>query len=116
MNIIEGVIGNIPGKTQNEGNGAFRTEKGTDAKTRADSEKENRNLREACTEFESLFINYILKEMRETIPKTGLFSGGKAEEIYTSMMDVQLAKDIAHKGGFGLSKMLYNQFTKREDV
>ena len=116
MNIIEGVISNIPGKIQNEGNEAFKGEKGIDAKTKVDSEKENAKLKETCAEFESLFIHYILKEMRETIPKTGLFSGGKAEEIYTSMMDIQLAKDIAHKGGFGLSKMLYNQFTKREDI
>jgi flagellar protein FlgJ len=79
-------------------------------------EGEDDKLKKACSEFESIFINYILKEMRASIPKTGLFSGGKAEEIYTSMMDMQLAKDIALKGGFGLSKMLYEQFEKKNEI
>ena len=73
-------------------------------------------LKKACSEFESLFINYIIKEMRATIPKTGMFSGGKAEEIYTSMMDIQLAKNIAEEGGFGLSRMLFEQFVKNDEV
>jgi len=77
-------------------------------------------LKEACCELESLFINYLLKEMRETIDKSGFMSGGRAEEIYTSMLDTQMAKELACKGGMGLSsifmKQLVKDFNKNENV
>ena len=52
---------------------------------------------------------YLFKEMRATVPKPGFLSGGKAEEIYTSMLDVQLAKELSSKGGIGLSSVLFDQ-------
>lgn len=78
--------------------------------------KSDARLKEACFELESLFINYLLKEMRATIPKSGFISGGKAEEIYTSMLDSQLAKEMASRGGIGLSSLLCDQLcTEPED-
>ena len=78
--------------------------------------KSNAQIKEACFELESLFINYLLKEMRATIPKSGFISGGKAEEIYTSMLDSQLAKEMASRGGIGLSSFLCDQLcTEPED-
>ncbi|MBW1821637.1 MAG: rod-binding protein [Deltaproteobacteria bacterium] len=47
--------------------------------------------------------------MRQTIDKSGFISGGRAEEIYTSMLDTQMAKQFAHKGGIGLSSMFMEQ-------
>ena len=73
------------------------------------SDAVNPQLREACAELESLFINYLFKEMRATVPKTGFMSGGKAEEIYTSMLDMELAKELSKKGGMGLSELLARQ-------
>ena len=58
---------------------------------------------------ESLFIHHLLKEMRATIDKSGFISGGRAEEIYTSMMDAETANRIANKGGMGLADMLLHQ-------
>jgi Rod binding domain-containing protein len=72
----------------------------------------HRRMKEACSELESLFIYYLLKEMRETVPKDGLFSGGKTEEMYTSMFDIQLAKEIAMKRGIGISSIVLNQVEK----
>ena len=66
-------------------------------------------LKEACFELESLFINYLLKEMRATIPRSGFISSGKAEEICTFMLDSQLAKEMAARGGIGLSSLLCEQ-------
>jgi flagellar protein FlgJ len=66
-------------------------------------------LGSVCREMESLFINYLLKEMRATIDKSGLIDGGQAEEIYTSMLDAELAKEIAGRGGIGLYKLLWDQ-------
>ncbi len=79
------------------------------------SSKSDTQLKEACFELESLFINYLLKEMRATIPKSGFISGGKAEEIYTSMLDSQLAKEMASSGGIGLSSLLRDQLGGLDD-
>jgi peptidoglycan hydrolase FlgJ len=63
----------------------------------------------ACNEMESLFIQNMLKEMRASIPKSGLTSGGKAEEMFTDMLDAEMAKKISASGGIGLSSMVRRQ-------
>jgi flagellar protein FlgJ len=71
--------------------------------------------KEACSELESLFIYYLFKEMRATIPKSGLISGGIAEDVYTSMLDQQLAKELAFKGGIGISPLLFDQLVGKPE-
>jgi flagellar protein FlgJ len=70
-------------------------------------------LRDACLQMESLFIHYLLKEMRATIYKSGFISGGRSEEIYTSMLDAETAKKISATGGIGLAQMLLHQLGNR---
>ena len=83
----------------------------------ASSGRNDPQLRKACSELESLFITYLLKEMRATIPKSEFLNGGKAEEIYTSMLDSQMARELSAKGGIGLSSVLLDQLDRgREDV
>jgi Rod binding domain-containing protein len=38
-----------------------------------------------------------------------LIDGGRSEEIYTSLMDAELAKKMAGSGGLGLSAILLEQ-------
>ena len=66
-------------------------------------------LRKACAELESLFIHQLLKEMRATVPKSGFLSGGSGKQMYTSMIDVHLARKLSSQGGIGLSSILMNQ-------
>jgi flagellar protein FlgJ len=66
-------------------------------------------LQATCREMESLFLTYLLKEMRATVDKSGFISGGKAEEIFTSMLDVELSKRMSDAGGIGLSSLLFRQ-------
>ena len=66
-----------------------------------------------CNDMEALFINHMLSEMRKTVTKSGLTDGGRAEEVYTSLMDAELAKDLAHRGALGLSSMLREQLDRR---
>jgi len=70
-------------------------------------------LSDACRQMESLFIHHLLKEMRSTIHKSGFISGGRAEEIYTSMLDAETAANISTRGGIGLSEMLLHQLGSR---
>jgi flagellar protein FlgJ len=66
-------------------------------------------LKNACRDFESLFVNYMLKQMRQTVPQDGLFGAGHAEKMYTSMMDSEVAKEISRQRGLGLAPMMYHQ-------
>lgn len=76
--------------------------------------KENRSetLKKACEDFEALFVAQLMKEMRETIPESGLMDGGQAEEIYMSLLDTHLSHEIASSGSLGLAKQLYEQLSK----
>jgi flagellar protein FlgJ len=70
-------------------------------------------LKTVCNDMEALFINHMLSEMRKTVTKSGLTDGGRAEEVYTSLMDAELAKDLAHRGALGLSSMVREQLERR---
>lgn len=74
------------------------------------------HLKQTCSEMESLFIFYLLKEMRESIPESGLLGGGETEKLYTSMLDQELAREIASKREIGLSEMLYRQFMNQKSA
>jgi flagellar protein FlgJ len=61
---------------------------------------EAQRLAGACADFEAIFIQQLFKTMRASVPESGLLDGGRAEEIYTAMMDQEVAEEMAH-GGHG---------------
>ncbi len=65
-------------------------------------------LREACKDFEAVFISKMWKEMKNTVPKGGVF-GSRQSEMYMSMFDRDFAEKMADSGGIGLGDMLYDQ-------
>lgn len=69
-------------------------------------------LYEQCREFESIFINMMLKEMRSTVQKTGLIDGGQAEDIFSDLLYDEYAKDMAKMSGFGLADAVYLELVK----
>jgi Rod binding domain-containing protein len=73
------------------------------------ADRDDPKLRAACAEMESLFISHLLKEMRATVEKSGLIDGGQAEEIFTSLLDVEISKKMSTAGGIGLSAILLEQ-------
>lgn len=74
---------------------------------------EDAKLRKACQDFESVFIAYMLKTMRETVPKNDLFGDRSKEEIFQGMMDDEMSKEIAKSDSMGLSDMLYAQLSQQ---
>ena len=72
---------------------------------------DEKKLREACGEFEALFIYMVMKQMRKTIPQTKLIDGGKGEEIFTSMMDEELSRQMSLRQGLGLKDVLIEQLS-----
>ena len=73
------------------------------------SASQESKIKSACMEMESMFIQNMFKEMRASIPKGGLTSGGKAEEMFTEMLDAELARNLSASGGIGLSSMVQRQ-------
>ena len=67
------------------------------------------SLNKACAEMESLFIYQLFKEMRASIPKSGFISGGKGEDVYQSMLDSELAKELSKRSDLGLASILHSQ-------
>lgn len=60
-------------------------------------------VKKVAEEFESLFLNIVLKAMRDTVPKDSLISGGNAEDIYRSMLDEEYARIMATQRHTGLA-------------
>ncbi|MDY6791202.1 MAG: rod-binding protein [Thermodesulfobacteriota bacterium] len=109
-------LSNIPVKTISLSNEIQRVKHSIKSGGAAFSGQRDAELKDTCCELESLFINYLLQEMRQTIDKSGFISGGRAEEIYTSMLDTHMAKQFAQKGGIGISSILMQQLKQNENV
>jgi flagellar protein FlgJ len=77
-------------------------------------DKDDPQLRAACAEMESLFLSHLLKELRATVDKSGFISGGQAEEIFTSLLDVEISKKMSAAGGIGLSAILLEQLSGKK--
>ena len=73
------------------------------------ADKDDSRLRAACAEMESLFLAHLLKEMRATVDKSGFIDGGQGEELFTSLLDVEISKKMSAAGGIGLSAILLEQ-------
>lgn len=60
-------------------------------------------------EFESIFMNQMLKAMRQTIPKNEMINGGHAEDIYSSLLDEEFSRRMAYTQQGGISQSLAKQ-------
>ena len=63
-------------------------------------------------QFESLFINMMLKEMRKTVSRSDLL-GSEAMESYEQMFDQQIALGMSRAGGIGLAPFIEEQLARQ---
>jgi murein DD-endopeptidase MepM/ murein hydrolase activator NlpD len=63
-------------------------------------------LEAAAREFESLFVAYILKTMRETLDEAGDGESGFGKGIYTELFDQEVSRVIARHGAMGIAELL----------
>ena len=71
-------------------------------------------LKSAAQQFEGLFMNMIMKSMREATPKDGLLDSEQGK-MFTAMLDQQMAQNLA-KRGVGLADMLVRQLSKNAAI
>jgi peptidoglycan hydrolase FlgJ len=70
-------------------------------------------LRGSAKQFEALFINMMLKSMRQATESTTGDSGHETQ-IYTSMFDQQISQMMAERGGIGLADMMLRQLQNKD--
>jgi flagellar protein FlgJ len=69
----------------------------------------------AATQFESYFMNLMLRSMRETLPQDGPFDSQETR-TFTEMFDQQIAQKAAQSKGLGLADMIVAQFSGLMDA
>lgn len=65
-------------------------------------------LRAAAKQFEALFLQMVLKSMRDAVPPNGLFDSDQTR-LFQSLQDQQLAMNLAQGRGVGLADVIYRQ-------
>ena len=66
-------------------------------------------LKTAATQFEAMFINMMMKSMREATPQDGMLDSQQTK-TFTSMLDQQMSQNLA-KRGIGLADVLIRQLS-----
>ena len=73
---------------------------------------EKQELREACMQFEAVFLQRMWEQMRATVPRDG-YLHSKEQEMFESMFDHEVSMEMARAGGIGLADVLYDQLKDR---
>lgn len=66
-------------------------------------------VEQAATQFESMFVSLLLKEMRQTQEGDGLFAG-ESSDTYGGMFDMYLGDYLAKCGPLGVRQFLMQSY------
>lgn len=66
-----------------------------------------------ATNFESLFLSQVLKEMRQTLEPNGLFAQDNGD-ILGGLFDMFMSQHLAQAGGFGIAAMIKHQLERTQ--
>ena len=91
-----------------EGLGRLRGQAAT-----GDASKKAAAERETAQQFEAMFIQMMMKSMREATEKEGLFSS-EAENTFQDMMDRDLSVSMAKRSAFGIADMIMDSLKARD--
>ena len=75
----------------------------------------NEELKEVAEQFEAIFLNQMLKRMREAKLSDGLFDNS-ATEKYNSMLDMEQSKHLSSSVDLGIADALIRQLGSKLEV
>ena len=75
----------------------------------------NAELREVAEQFEAIFLNQMLKQMREAKLSEGIFDN-QATEKYNSLLDMEQSKHLASIVNLGIADALMRQLGTKLNV
>jgi flagellar protein FlgJ len=70
-------------------------------------------IRLAAQDFEAIFLQTLLRTMRESVSQQGIFPRGNALKIFESLQDQEVARAMARGRGVGLADLLVQDLTRR---
>mgnify|MGYP003960703329 CR=1 FL=1 len=68
-------------------------------------------MEKVARDFESVFINKLFESMRKAIPKSDLLQSSSMD-MFQSMMDQEMAKELGKQKGMGMGEMVYNDLSR----
>ncbi len=72
-------------------------------------------LKAAAQQFETVFLNMMLKSMREATPQDGMFDSEQTK-MFTGMLDQQLAQSMASSRSVGLAEVMVKQLSRNQQT
>ncbi len=70
-------------------------------------------IKKVAKQFEALFVQMMMKSMRDAVPDGGLF-GSDQQRMYQDMFDKQLSMNISSGRGIGLAAVIERQISRSE--
>jgi peptidoglycan hydrolase FlgJ len=68
-------------------------------------------LKDAAREFETLFLDMMMKSMRTAAPGKSMLDS-EGTRVFTGLLDHEFSRKLADQGGLGLADMLVKQLSK----
>jgi peptidoglycan hydrolase FlgJ len=104
---VAGIMAGVPGIDAMQGALAIDVQSLTALRAQAKSSPDAA-LGKAASQFEAMFMQMLLKSMRDSLPQDGMLDS-EATRTYVGMLDQQLATSLSNKGGIGLADVLVKQ-------
>ncbi len=78
--------------------------------------QDGEQLQEAAEKFEAIFANLILKSLRESMVRSGLFGEGLRGEIYQGLLEEKLSEVLARRRQLGIADLIIRQLSRQHPV
>jgi len=82
---------------------------GKQAPPTAANQQKDPELWKASKQFEAIFLQQMMSEMRSTVKKSDFMPHGYAEDVHASMMDEAIAQASTKRGSLGIANAIYRQ-------
>ncbi len=74
-----------------------------------DGKQRDAALWKVSLQFEAIFVQQMMSEMRKTVSKSDFLPNGFAEDVHASMMDQAIADVSSKRSQFGIAESVYKQ-------
>jgi len=75
---------------------------------------EGKALWKATTQFESMFMDIVMKSMRSTVTESDVMGSSQQTKIFQEMLDQEYSKTAGQSGKFGLADAMYKQMLHKQ--
>jgi flagellar protein FlgJ len=76
----------------------------------------NEKFKNACADFEAIFIQHMFQSMKQSLPREGLFGQSSQMDMYESMYYQEVATQLARGKGLGMGEALYRQLMHQQKL